>query len=493
MIAKRKINKRFKVKLLESLRSIVPVTVIVLVLALTFVPMPLDAAMKFLIGSAFLIIGLALFTLGVDVAMTPIGDMVGTYLGKKNKLWLYVIMGIVLGFIITLTEPGVQMFALLVPDIPTLTLVLAMAAGIGFSLAVAFLREVLHIKFNYIILVFYTILFILAFFVPEEFLPIAFDAGGATTGEMTVPFIMALGVGIAFTQKGNVSKDDNFGLIGLCPIGSITAVMILSFIFTPNSSAYTENAVYYSSYADTATLGTAYAEALLGYLGQAFFALTPIIIFFLIFCFVALKLSPKRMMRVFRGILYTFVGLSLILAGAKVGFMPAGNILGQYFASSQFSWLLIVAGMIFGYFIIAAEPAVYVLNKQVSEITKGAISQRAMSLSLSIGVALSIGFSMFRVLTGIPILWILLPGYVLAIGLSFVTPKIFTAIAFDAGGVASGPLVASFLLPMSIGASYAFGGNIGTDAFGLIAMVAMTPPITVQIMGLYVRFFKKTS
>ena len=478
--------KRFKRKLWEAFRSVVPLTTIVLIFAFTYTPMPAGTIMEFLIGSGLLIVGIALFTMGADVAMTPMGHLLGSFIANKKKLWFLALMGIALGFIITVTEPGLQVLAELSADIPTMTLIITVAAGVGVFLAAAFLREVLHIPYRYILLFCYFFLFLFAFFVPDSFLPVAFDSGGATTGAMTVPFIMALGVGIAVTQMDPNAKDDNFGLIGICSIGPILAVMILGMLYTPGDVS-AEYAVYVPADAAGApSLWSAYAGTLLGYMWDMFVSLAPIIVFFMVFSFVAVKVQKKTMFRIGKGLVYTFAGLVLFLTGANVGYFPAGNIIGQSLADAELSWILVLGGMVFGYFIIAAEPAVSVLNKQVYDITKGAVSQKAMKLSLSIGVALAIGVSMIRVVTGLPILWVLLPGYVLSVGLSFVVPKIFTSIAFDAGGVASGPLTSAFLLPLAIGASDTLGGHIVTDAFGLIAMVAMTPLVTIQIMGLYV-------
>ena len=213
-------------------------------------------------------------------------------------------------------------------------------------------------------------------------------------------------------------------------------------------------------------------------------SLLPIVLMFGVFQLVALKLDRRTLGRIGVGLAYTYIGLVFFLTGANVGFIPAGNYLGQVLAGQAFRWLLVPIGMLIGYFIVKAEPAVYVLNKQVEEVTDGAISAGTMGAALSAGVSLSVGLAMVRVLTGISILWFLIPGYAFAIGISFVVPKLYTAIAFDAGGVASGPMTATFLLPLAQGACAAVGGNIVTDAFGVVAMVAMTPLITVQLMGL---------
>ena len=220
------------------------------------------------------------------------------------------------------------------------------------------------------------------------------------------------------------------------------------------------------------------------YLHEIATSLLPIVVMFGIFQLAALHIDRRTLGRIGVGLVYTYIGLVLFLTGANIGFMPAGNYLGQVLGGQSSRWLLIPIGMLIGYFIVRAEPAVYVLNKQVEEVTDGAISAGTMGAALSAGVALSVGLAMVRVLTGISILWFLIPGYLFAISISFVVPKLYTAIAFDAGGVASGPMTATFLLPLAQGACIAVGGNIVTDAFGVVAMVAMTPLITVQLMGL---------
>jgi len=473
-----------KERFFEAFNSVVWVAVLILVLMFTFVPMPLDVVVSFALGTAFLLVGVTLFTLGADIAMKPMGDILGSFFAGKKKMWLLALMGLVLGFIVTITEPGLLVFAELAAGIPNSILIVSVAVGIGVFLAIGFLREVLHMSFKYILLICYSLIFIVALFVPESFLPLAFDAGGATTGSMTVPFIMALGVGIAFCHKDHCSEDDNFGLIAICSIGPILTVMILGLIYTPDSGT-AEYVVYTTAAADSAALRSAYSTALLRFLPEMLLALAPIVVIFFALALFVIKPPKEKMLRISVGILSTYLGLVLFLTGTQLGFFPVGNLLGDYLAGLNHKVILVIVGMIFGYFLIRAEPAIVVLNKQVEDITKGAISQKAMNLALSVGVALAVGLSMVRVVTSLPIGWILVPGYVIAVGLAFVTPKIFTSIAFDSGGVASGPLTSAFLLPLAIGASHALGGNTAVDAFGLIAMVAMTPLITIQVMGLY--------
>lgn len=306
---------------------------------------------------------------------------------------------------------------------------------------------------------------------------------------MTVPFIMALGVGIAAIRNDRHASDDSFGLVALCSIGPILAVLILGMIYNPGDSSYTPAAV--PEISNSVELWELFHVALPTYLEEIAISLLPIVFFFAIFQITVLRLSRRSLRKIVIGLVYTYIGLVLFLTGANVGFIPAGNYLGQVIASVDYNWIIIPIGMLIGFFIVKAEPAVYVLNKQVEEITDGGISAKAMGTALSIGVAVSIGIAMLRVLTGIPILWFLIPGYAIAIGISFFVPKIFTAIAFDSGGVASGPMTATFLLPLAQGACIAVGGNIVTDAFGVVAMVAMTPLITIQLLGMFYQLQKR--
>jgi hypothetical protein len=470
---------------------------IITLLGFTIAPQPVDITLLFFVGAGFIIVGIAIFTLGAEMAMVPMGESLGSYVAQKKNLLFMVIMGLIMGFMITIAEPGLIVMAEQVTDIPSFVLIVTVAAGVGTYLAIAFLRMVFNIPLRYILLGFYAFVFALAFFVPESFLPVAFDSGGATTGSMAVPFIMALGVAIA---RSSGKSEESFGLIAICSIGPILTVMILGMIYTPTESHSVSFAII-PQMDDTEMLWAQFMATLPIYTWEVSLSLAPIVLLFVILKIFAMKFSIfamkswtvgiKQLAQIVMGILFTFGGLVLFLTGANVGFLPTGNLLGQQLSELQHNWVLIPISMAIGFFIIAAEPAVVVLNKQVAEVTHRAVSRKAMSLSLSIGVAIAVGLAMLRVLTHLPIMWILLPGYMLAIGLSFVVPKDFTSIAFDAGGVASGPLTSAFLLPLAIGASTAVGGNVIVDAFGIIAMVALTPLITIQALGLYYKMSNK--
>ena len=472
-------------KLKEILKAVLPIILIVLLLCFTAAPVSPDILMEFLIGAVMLIIGMLFFSIGAEMAMTPMGERVGTTMTKSRKLLVMILVSFALGFVITISEPDLQVLAQQVPSVPNAVLIIAVAAGVGILLVFALLRMLLRIALPPMLLLFYALAFALAAFVPKDFLAVAFDSGGVTTGPMTVPFIMAFGVGISAIRNDKHAAEDSFGLVSLCSVGPIIAVLILGMIYHPESTEYVPEAI--PEIADTVELGRLFARGIPVYLREMALSLLPIVLFFGAFQLISRDIKKKTLIKILIGLVYTYVGLVLFLTGVNVGFMPAGNYLGQVIAGLPYAWIIIPIGMVIGYFIVQAEPAVFVLTKQVEEITSGAISAASMERSLSIGVAVSIGLAMIRVLTGISIMWFIVPGYAIALLLTFFVPKIFTSIAFDSGGVASGPMTATFLLPFAMGACNAVGGNIITDAFGVVAMVAMTPLITIQSLGLIYR------
>lgn len=474
-------------KFQESIASVLPITIIVLLLCFTVAPIPNNMLVSFLMGAVLLIVGMAFFTLGADTAMTPIGTKVGSCITKSRKVWLIVFVSFLLGIIITISEPDLQVLANQVPNIPNAVLIGAVALGVGVFLVIAMLRILFGISLNILLIGFYIVVFGLAMLVPKNFWAVAFDSGGVTTGPMTVPFIMALGVGVSAIRSDRHAGNDSFGLVALCSIGPILAVLVLGLMY-PSEAAYTP--VEIPEMENSQEMILLFVQGLPHYAKEVAIALAPIVVFFFLFNTFYIKMPKKPLISISVGLIFTYVGLVLFLTGVNVGFMPVGNYIGNLIGSKSFNWILLPIAMLIGYFIVKAEPAVHVLNKQVEDLTAGSIPARAMELSLSIGVATSLGLAMIRVLTGISVMYFLVPGYVLALGLSFFTPKIFTSIAFDSGGVASGPMTATFLLPFAMGACEAIGGpeRIVSDAFGVVAMVAMTPLITIQLLGVEYKF-----
>ena len=487
-------NRKLKDKFEEALKAVLPVMAIVLLLSFTIAPITPSILLCFLLGALLVMVGMMFFTLGAETSMTPMGEKVGAKMTQSKKVWLIVFLSFVLGMIITISEPDLQVLASQVPSVPNMTLILAVAVGVGVFLVIAMLRMLFGVALRNLLVVLYIIAFVFMFFVPADFRAVAFDSGGVTTGPMTVPFIMALGVGISAIRNDKHAADDSFGLVALCSIGPILAVLLLGVIYRPTESDF--SVAQLPQVEDSVELWNMFAHGLPEYMKEIAVSLLPIVVFFGLFQVFALHLSGRALGKILIGLVYTYIGLVLFLTGANVGFMPAGSYLGRVLASNEMKFLLVPIGAVIGYFIVKAEPAVYVLNHQVEEITDGAISAGAMGISLSVGVAVSVALAMVRVLTGLPIVWFLIPGYAVAIGLAFFVPKIFTAIAFDSGGVASGPMTATFLLPLAQGACIAVGGNLVADAFGVVAMVAMTPLITIQVLGMVYqlkqRFGKKT-
>ncbi len=475
-------NEKLKEKIRESLTSVLPITVIVLVLSITFVPMDVGPVLLFLTGALLLILGMGFFQLGAELAMTPLGQGIGGQLVKSRRLPVMMAVCFLVGTLITISEPDLQVLAEQVAAIPNQVLIWTVAVGVGVFLAVAVVRITKRIPLNWLLLGLYAALFALTLLAPSDFIAVAFDSGGVTTGPMTVPFIMAIGVGLSATRSDRDGASDSFGLVALCSVGPILMVLLLSIFYNPTEAAY--EAVEVVSVSTTRDVMAQFYQALPRYAGEVLRSVLPVVGVFVLFQLISRRYRPRQLWRMSVGFVYTLIGLIFFLTGVNVGFAPVGNLLGQSLAGSPFRWVLVPVGLIIGYYLVKAEPAVQVLNEQVEEMTGGTISRQMMSRSLSIGVACAVALSMVRVLTGISIYWILIPGYALALGLSFVVPPIFVGVAFDSGGVASGPMTSTFLLPLAMGACAAAGGNVVTDAFGVVALVALTPLIAIQLMGL---------
>ncbi|MBQ8772026.1 MAG: DUF1538 domain-containing protein [Clostridia bacterium] len=469
-------------KIKEALISVLPVVLIVLVLCCTpLVELTGKEIGVFIVSAVFLIIGIGLFNLGADIAMSPIGDQVGIGLIKANKPWLVFVLCFALGLLITIAEPDLTLLAQQVSGDNPQLLVYAVGIGVGIFLVIFVIKIFSNQNLSSMLLFFYMLMFALAALLlvtgKLDYLSMAFDSGGVTTGPITVPFLMAFGVGISATVGGKNSAENSFGAVALCSIGPILAVLMLG-LFSDGKINLPE-----SNYQIADNIFGEILHAVGNTSWGVFKALGMIVLFFLVMQFALLKLPKRKLVRIAVGIAYTFVGLVVFLAAVEVGFMPIGHKLGAQLANAP-TWFVVVAFVI-GMVVVLAEPAVHVLNKQVEEVTDRAISKKSMLLALSIGVGISIGLSAIRIVFDFSILYYLIPGYILSLGLSFFVPRIYTAIAFDSGGVASGPLTSSFILPFAIGACSVIGGqdSILQNAFGVVAMVAMTPLITIQLLG----------
>ena len=471
---------------MEALVSALPITAIVYVIAaLPFFEFELSTAefLTFSIGAVLLVLGIGLFNLGADLAMTPMGSHVGSGLSKQKKLSLLLSVCFILGMLITIAEPDLQVLANQVSAVMNGTLLIyTVGIGVGLFLVVAILKIVFRKSLSHILMLFYMLLFALALLLVvngnEALLPMAFDSGGVTTGPITVPFIMALGVGISHVLGDSRSKDNSFGLVSLCSVGPILAVLVLG-IFSSNNLSYAVPDYTVSENVLEAFLHTAGHTC-----KEVAVALGLIVAFFLICQVLFLKLSRRHLQRIAVGVAFTYVGLVIFLTGVNVGFMPIGYKLG-YVLSSMQDTFLILFGVAAGVLCVLAEPAIHVLNSQVEDVTGGLVSKRSMMCGLCIGVGAAIGLSMVRIVFDFSLVYYIIPGYFISLALSLLVPPVYTAIAFDSGGVASGPMTSGFILPFAIGACVSLQGSeaVLRDAFGVVALVAMAPLITIQLLG----------
>lgn len=474
-------------KLKEVVLAVLPITIIVLVLNFTIAPIGTELVGRFIVGAIFIIFGLGIFLFGADLGIQPIGSLMGSSLTKKRNLGIIIGFGFILGFLINIAEPDLLVLARQVSQVTSgtisqISLVVVVSIGVGLLVAVGLTRIVFNIPLYKLFTLIYGIIFLLVVLAPGSFLGIAFDSGGATTGSMTVPFILALGLGVSSTQGGKASEEDSFGLVGIASTGPMIAVLMMSLF----SGIDTLTGNLPQDILDSKGVLLPFLKEIPIIIGEVFMALLPLLVLFLVFQIFFFKLSKKELSRILKGLLYTFIGFVLFLVGVNAGFMEAGSAIGHAVASLENNWIVIPIGFILGFAVIFAEPAVYVLNEQIEDVTSGHIKKKVILFSLSIGVAIAVTLSMIRILVPQIYLWhFLVPGYLLAVILSHFTPKLFVGIAFDSGGVASGPMTATFILAFAQGVAEATeGADVLMDAFGVITMVALTPLIAIQVLGL---------
>lgn len=478
-------------KFREVLYSILPITVIVLVLNFTIAHMSGILIGRFLIGVLFIILGLTVFLFGIDIGITPLGNHIGSQVSKYNRIRIIVAVGLILGFFISIAEPDLQVLASQVSSvtmgsISKLGILVAVSVGIAVMLVLGLIRIVYNLPLFKVLTVIMGIILILSFFVSPEFLAISFDASGATTGALTVPFILAMATGVSGLKKDSIaSETDSFGLVAISSTGAILGVMVMGiFSKITGLSGSIEHSVSKSD-----SLTEPFISNMPVIIFESFLALLPLVVIFIVFQIKAFKFTGKRVKRLLKGLLYTFIGLILFLTGVNTGFMDVGTVLGQIMGSFESKSIVVIVGFLLGLVTIMAEPAVHVLIQQIEMVTSGYIRKSMVLGALAIGVGSAVALSILRIIIPEIQLWhYLLPGYIISVAMSYFTPKLFVGIAFDSGGVASGTMVATFILAFAQGvADSVSGADILKDAFGMIALVAMTPIITLQILGLIVR------
>ena len=468
-------------KFKETAVSVLPVMAIVFLLGFTIVPLEPALLLRFFISGILLIVGLTIFLLGVDLGIQPMGERSGAELTKRKNLSFLLVTAFVIGFIVTVAEPDIQVFGDQVrgifPFVNKLAFTFVIAGGVGLFIMLGLLRTVTNLSLKWTLFISYTILFVLIFFAQDSFTAIAFDSGGATTGPMTVPFIMALGLGVSSVRAGK--QDNSFGLTGISSIGPVLAVVIYAIALSPGVPELVEGP------ANAALHSTSIIRQVLY---ESFTSIAPLFVMFIVFQFLLLKMTARQVFRMLIGFVYSFVGLAVFLGGVYGGFMQTGKQLGQAFGTLAFqrggiwTFLLILTGLLLGAIIVCAEPAVWCLSEQVETVSGGTIKRKMLLVFLSVGTAVAIGLAMWRAIAGFNIKWLLIPGYAISMLLMLFCPELFTGIAFDSGGVASGPLTSTFVLSFALGAAQSSSGS--NDSFGVIALVAMMPLIAIQIMGI---------
>ena len=466
-------------KLNEAVSSIIPVMIIMLVISF-ILKFDIVTIISILISTLLLIIGVTLFTLGADFSMMEIGKTISSGLLKTKKVSIILLVSLVVGIVITIAEPDLKVLASQMTAINSNTLILSVGVGVGIFLSVAAARIIYQISLKKIIAVCYSILIIMLFISKREMIPLSFDSGGVTTGPMSVPFILAMGIGFASSRSRKNSSNDSFGLIALCSIGPILTVLILG-LFMNSSLTYTYNIK--PEVTDYGLLITNYINEIIPIFKDVFMSLLPMIGVFVVFSLITREVSKRQIIKISIGIPIILIGLTLFFIGVNVGYLPVAYLLGINLFN-RFKNLLIPIGMIIGFVIVKAEPAVAVLTEQIEKLTEGSIKRSVMNNTIAIGVSVAVGLAIYRVISGVSINMFLFIGYLIALILMKFSPNIFTMVAFDSGGAVTGPMTTSFLLPLIIGICYASGGNVLTDAFGLVAFVALSPLLTIQTLGI---------
>lgn len=471
-----------KEKFKEAISSILPIAIVMIISSL-ILGFKIHTTLSIVFSTLLLIIGVTLFTYGAELSMIEIGKVIASSLVKTKKPLLITLVALLVGIIITVAEPDLKVLATQMTAIPSSTLILCVGLGVGLFLSLAAIRILFQIDLKKIIAFFYLLLIGFLFISHKEMVPVAFDSGGVTTGPMSVPFIIAMGIGFSKARPKKEAKENSFGLVALCSIGPILTVLLLGLLM-PSNMAYS-----YDIAPETASftvLLKEYIHEIIPIIKDVTISLLPILIVFLIFNMITKKVKKKKTRTIITGLVITLLGLALFFLGVNIGYMPNAYLLGMEL-HEKLGLLTIIFGIIIGFVIVRAEPAVSVLTEQIEEMTEGSLKKSLLTNTIACGVSVAVALSITRVMTGMPITWILVIGYLIAIALMIFTPKIFTMVAFDSGGAVSGPMTTSFLLPFIIGICYGHGGNVLTDAFGLVAFVALSPLITIQILGIIYR------
>ena len=501
------LKNRYVHAILNAAASILPMIGIVVLLSLIKIDSTVAVVhlgnfdyVALLIGTLIMVAGLGLFQVGASTGLAKVGEYMGSSLSKQTHLFIVVIFAFLLGALITCAEPSILIVSNQL-DINPLLLIGSISIGVGLFVVIGVIRIVFHGPLKIWYLLYYFIVFMLICLIavdPEsqKFLPFIFDAGGVTTGSATVPFILALGAGIATVRGGRKATSDSFGLVGMASIGPIMSMTLLLIINKSGFAPY--EPTVFNGFQDFASIminiGKALIPASINHLGtliEVLMALVPIIVIFMVYNMTFIKLPGSKMKELVLGFVISYAGLVLFLTGVNSIMSPFGSLVGSYIATNIVNdWVIVAITFVIGLVTVLCEPAVHVLTTQMVEISDGAIKKKTVVLSLSLGVGIAIALSTLRSIFNFSIMYIIIPGYLLSVILMFITPDIYTAMAFDAGGTASGPMSVGFVLPMIIGITGVKMGSTEPSveyfsrSFGVIALIALTPIITIQFLGI---------
>ena len=469
--------KELQKNFINAIYSIAPLVLIIVVLSF-FIPLDKVIVVSFVISSVILIIGLTLFTFGADLSMVIIGNKIGRDLVKSKKVGIILVAGFIIGTVVTIAEPDLIVLVEQITSISSLTLILMISMGVGFCILLSSARSLFGWNLNWILLASFGLIFGLSYLVPKDFIPFAFDSGGVTTGTMSIPFILTLGMGLVANRVDKKAKEESFGMVALASTGPILMVLLLGLFYNPTESLMFDNSIYQNF-----TFNNYLIELKRSFL-DVLLAVSPILIVFFIYYLITKNVSKREVHKIMFGTILTIIGLTLFLLASNVGYLNMGYYIGEYVANSNYQNLLVPLTMVLAFFIAIAEPAVVILIDQVKEYTEGGISNIALKIALALGVSIAAGLAIDRVFNQVDFFYYAIIGYGIVFILTFFIPKVFTSIAFDAGGATGGSLTTAFLLPISIGACTAVNGNVYSDAFGLASLVSLVPIITVEIIGL---------
>ncbi|QTJ43256.1 DUF1538 domain-containing protein [Dolosigranulum pigrum] len=474
-------------KFREVLQAVIPTYILVLLIHFFIVDLPKEALLAFSVGTLFIMAGMTIFLTGVDLAITPIGEQMGKGIARSNKVSIVVIFGFVLGFLIAASEPSINVLGQEIATISggavnAMAIVGVVSVGLAIMIVIGLLRIVYDWSLIKILISAYSLVFMMAIFTSEEFISISFDASGATTGAITVPFVLAMASGVANLKKGtSQSNNDSFGLVAIASVGAIIAVMLFNLLMPIGELT---GSLSIEVDGDTSLL-TRYISVFIKQLQDVLMTIMPIVGLFYVYQKFKLKVPKRVLQKIWIGSIYVFAGLVIFLTGVNAGFMDIGRIIGHRIASEAMYVELAIVGAVMGVVTILAEPATNILTTQIEDVTSGAIKRRPILIALTSGVGIAIFLAVLRMLIpGLKLWHILLPGYAIAIGLMFIVPKIFVGMAFDAGGVATGPITATFILAFIQGAADTIPtASVMIEGFGMIAMVALMPILTLQLLG----------